>query len=187
MLSSSVSSVVSCRLFIFVPFPFVAVWLCIKDNTDFLFFLLFFVFFCLRRVAGVLPCFGLSRGLVCCGSFYLFICCPWLPLAGSRLACLLRVCGGCLYPVAGCCLSVLSVLSVCLCVPVSAGLALTLSRCVFRRFNLAGFRVACICGRVSSGQLETFEQVFETSVLMPFWVSLSEFPTESDRIFQPNL
>jgi hypothetical protein len=66
-----------------------------------------------------LPCFGLSRVLVCRGRFCLFICSPWLSLKGSRLACLSRVCGGCLHPVAGCCLSVLSVLSVCLCVPVS--------------------------------------------------------------------
>jgi hypothetical protein len=51
------------------------------------------------------------------------------------------------------------------CVFVSVALVLTLSRCV-------------------SG-CQTFEQVFQTSVRESFWLSLSEFPTESDRI-SPN-
>ena len=38
----------------------------------------------------------------------------------------------------------------------------------------------------TSVRSEPFEQVFETSVRQCFWVSLSEFPTESDRIFEPN-
>jgi hypothetical protein len=136
-----------------------------------------------------LPCFGLSRGLACRGRFGLFICSPWLGLAGSRLACLSRVCGGCLHPVASCRLSVLSVLSVCLCVsvsvagshPVGRGVCFELSRC------------ACIPVRLSNRcSIRALEQVFRTNFRRSFIAVSQNFQPNPDRIFgisarvQPN-
>ena len=106
-----------------------------------------------------LPCFGLSRVLVFGGVFGLFV--------SSLFADSLRLSSPC----RGCRLSVLSVLSVCLCVPVSvAG-----SHPVAGRVWLSGLR--------TSVRLEPVEQVFETNVRLCASGDIPMCRTESNRIF----
>jgi hypothetical protein len=57
----------------------------------------------------------------------------------------------------------------------SRGVCFKLSRCACIPVRLSGVR--------TSVRLGSFEQVFETSVLMAFLVSLAEFPTESEPNF----
>ena len=147
--------------------------------------MLFFVFFCVRRVAGVfalfcsvLPSHPVAGGLA---SLYVPLGYPWQALA------LLACCGF----VAG--VFTLSRVAVCRCcrfcrfVCVCDCVAVCVSLQAWRPLTLSRFRVACIPVRLSgfrtSVRLSSFEQVFETSVLMPFWVSLAEFPTESEPNF----
>jgi hypothetical protein len=130
-----------------------------------------------------LPCFGLSRVLACRGRSYLSICSPWLPLAGSHpVADIARV----FLAVAVSLpfrVSVLSVLSVCLCV----------CDCVAVWLSKRG-RLSPCCGVCASScrglpvflsGCQAFEQVFRTRFLMPF----SECQNVSNRTepnFEPN-
>jgi hypothetical protein len=129
----------------------------------------------------VLACRGswsVAGGLT---SLYVRLGYPWQALA-------LLACRGFLAPVftlsrvavCRCCrfcrfVCVCDCVAVCVCPYRWQALALSRFRVAFVPVRLSGFRTSVRQG--------AFEQVFETSVRQSIWVSLSEFPTESNRIF----
>ena len=139
--------------------------------------MLFFVFFCVRRVAGVSALFWpvlpshLFAGVLASLYVRLGRLSPCLPVAG-----LWRVSSPCrgLRPV-----GVVGSVGLFVCVIAWRFV------CLSKRGRLSPCRAVCVrlSGVRTSVRLGSFEQVFETSVLMPFWASLSEFLTESEPNF----
>ena len=163
-----------------MPFPFVAVWLCLENTTKFLFFQVFLSFFIFGVSRVFLPCFGLSRVLVCRGRSYLSICSPWIALAGShpvadywrgcfglsrfpcRLAC--RCCRFCRFVCVCDCVA--------FCVSLQAWQALTLSGGVCQAVR-----------RSNKCSIRALEQVFRTNFRRSFLGVWQNFQPNPNRIF----